>query len=113
MSTDTPQFRVDIETGLQGIQLDVGESVRCETSETAMYEGQPITVLARLRSTGRWDVEAVFAPSHAPATLDGIMRRDGEGLALAEGRVGVVLSDQQAWTTIIAPEVVAWRAPQR
>ena len=113
MSTDTPQFRVDIATALQGTQLDVGEAIQCSISGQQLYEGHPITVLVRLRSTGRWDVEAVYAPSDAPKDLEGVTRRAGEGLALAEGRVGVVLSDQQAWTTIVAPTVVEWQGPEQ
>lgn len=111
MSTDIPRFCVDIPTALQGTQLDVGESVRCATSGRQLYEGHPITVLARLRSTGRWDIEAVYAHSHAPQDLAAVTRRSGEGLVLAEGRVGIVLSDQHPWITIVAPAVVKWQAP--
>ena len=105
----TPQFRVDVSTALAGTRVDVGESVHCAECDGRFHEGAPVTIVARTR-TGGWDVEQVFGPHCAPAELEAD-RRDGEGLALAEAELAVVLSGQQAWMMVTEVDVLEWRAP--
>jgi hypothetical protein len=104
-----PRYAVDVETALQGARVDVGEAAWCADADAPIYEGAPITVLARTRTEG-WDIERVWCAHHALTELDA-EPRDGEGIALAEGELVVVLDDQQAWTAIVRPDVLEWIAP--
>jgi len=106
----TPRFRVDVATALEGARVDVGEAVHCADCDGRFHEGAPVTVIARTRSGG-WDVEAVYGPQCAPDTLD-VERRNGEGVALAEAELAVVLSGQQAWMMITRVDVLEWRSPK-
>jgi len=99
---------LDIEQRVQGARIDVGETAHCETCDARMHEGQPVTVLARRRSDGRWDIEQVFGPWCAPEDLSEHRRRDGEAVALVEGELAVVLSDQQSWLMLVRPDVLDW-----
>ena len=107
----TRQFRVDVATALQGTRVDVGEAVHCVGCDGRFYEGAPVTIVARTRSDG-WDIERVFGPHCAPGSLDEYDRRDGEGLALAEAELAVVLSGQQAWMMVTSVDVLEWLAPR-
>ena len=99
---------IDVEQSLQGTRVDVGESVRCDNSHARLHEGHPVTVVARLRKSGRWDIEDVYSAVDAPTTLDAYERRDGEARALAEGELAVVLQHQQSWLMLATPDVLEW-----
>jgi hypothetical protein len=87
----TARYAVDLEVALEGTRVDVGQRIHCDRCDGRFHEGAPITVVARLRSTG-WDVEQVYGPQCAPETLGEYQRRDGEGIALVEAELAVVLS---------------------
>lgn len=105
-----PTYTADVTTALQGEKADVGEAVHCDGCDGRFYEGAPVVVVARTRSGG-WDVETVYGPHCAPSELE-IGRRDGEGIALAEAELAVVLSAQQAWMMITRVDVLEWKPPQ-
>jgi len=105
------RYDVDVEQHLRGARIDTGESACCRTCAGRMYEGQPVTVVARLRSTGRWDVEAVFGPHCAPTDLSEYRRRDGEGVALVEGELAIVMGRQQSWVMLAMPDVLELLEP--
>jgi hypothetical protein len=104
-----PTHAVDVRTALQGTKVDVGEAVHCHSCDGRFYEVAPVTVVARTRSEG-WDIETIYGPYCAPTELD-IERRDGEGIALVEAELAVVLSGQQAWMIITRIDVLEWEAP--
>ena len=103
----TTTCRVTVEEALRGLRIDVGETTRATTTDQRLTEGHPVTVLARQRSDG-WDAERVWTPHAAPTDLERFERRDGEGLALVEGELAVVLSQQQAWLMLVRPDVLEW-----
>ena len=76
---------------------------------SASIRSRPVTVVARTRGSG-WDVDVIYGPHCAPAEL-AADRRDGEGIALAEAELAVVLSGQQAWMTVVRVDVLEWRPP--
>ncbi len=102
----TARYEVDVELALRGARVDVGETGWCADCDEPVHEGAAVTVLARTR-TGGWDVERLWCPVCAPTELDA-ESRDGEGVALAEGTLAIVLSSQQAWLAICEPDVLEW-----
>jgi len=107
----TPRFTVDVAEGLQGTRIDADESTCCETCGARMFESQPVTAVARLRLTGRWDIEEVYGPWCAPESLENYKPRDGEGVALVEGELGIVMERQQSWLMLATPDVLEWIEP--
>lgn len=105
----TPKFAVDVEVALQGTKVDVGEAVHCDGCDATFHEGAPVTIVARTRGDG-WDIETVYGPHCAPTELQAD-RRDGEGVALAEAELAIVLSAQQAWLIVTRVDVLAWLSP--
>ncbi|WP_135823068.1 hypothetical protein [Halostella litorea] len=108
----TAEFRVDVETALRGAQVDTGEMVHCLGCTAQLFEGRPVTVIARTR-TGGWDVEAVFCAQCAPDELAGVERRDSEGIALAEAELATVTRRQQVWLSLVLVDVLGWIEPRR
>jgi hypothetical protein len=109
------QYRVDLEVALEGCRVDVGQRIHRDRCDGRFHEGAPVTVVARLRSTG-WDVERVYGPQCAPETLDEYRSRDGEGIALVEAELAIVMARQQSWLSLTRADVLEWRAsttPQR
>jgi hypothetical protein len=96
---------------LEGARVDVGEAVHCADCDGRFHEGAPVTVIARLRSTG-WDVEEVFGPQCAPSDLGEYSRRDGEAIVLAECELASVMSRQQSWLAVTRADVLEWIEPR-
>jgi len=106
----TARYEVDVELALRGARVDLGETGWCADCGEPLYEGAPVTVLARTRSGG-WDIERLWCPRCAPADCEATTR-DGEGVALAEGTLGIVLEGSQAWLMLVRPDVLVWVAPR-
>jgi hypothetical protein len=108
----TARYAVDLEVALEGTRVDVGQRIHCDRCDGRFHEGAPVTVVARLRSTG-WDVEEVCGPQCAPSDLSEYQPRDGEGIVLAECELAIVTGRQQAWLALTRVDVLEWREPRR
>jgi hypothetical protein len=106
-----PIFSADVETVLQGTKVDVGEAVHCDGCDGRFHEGAPVSVVARLWSTG-WDVEEAFGPQCAPSDLSEYQPRDGEGIALVEAELAIVMARQQSWLSLTRADVLEWKPPR-